>query len=447
MFKKMCSKAKCLGLLCSCKDEHEHDDTGESQGPLADRPIELNPQIEAHRRLRQQAMSHSVSNIPHETQPYNDYPPLPPSGNESHTGYTTRVSDASAGDRSLSDYEIASLESTRNSITKMAPPTGEYDSNNQVDYRANNSSQSQSENANEGVEKVSTQDASQNQHSIASSSAKRRRAKVHEENSNYSWETNEPSERASKRSRISGENSTSSELEENRAPSDEQIARYRELGVRYQEWIEDASAPGCRIQPAKLTAAQLFEVPQPWDRDEWQYTERPTILDNADPDSMDLQSSNYRSVTASQWDTSVLEYNFYSHINGLNIILGNNISRENGPFWNEVATALYEIDFPISTLRHIAFCNVVNEETGPYIKYTLYPRHNMLWENARDNPCKKFERGTDSYHEILGTQLGKAAASLVISSFPRGSMMIRRIVTWADVYDVQIRFEIVPLLD
>ncbi|KAJ5871811.1 uncharacterized protein N7529_004164 [Penicillium soppii] len=329
----------------------------------------------------------------------------------------------------------------------MAPPTGEYDSNNQVDYRANNSSQSQSENANEGVEKVSTQDASQNQHSIASSSAKRRRAKVHEENSNYSWETNEPSERASKRSRISGESSTSSELEENRAPSDEQIARYRELGVRYQEWIEDASALGCRIQPAKLTAAQLFEVPQPWDRDEWQYTERPTILDNADPDSMDLQSSNYRSVTASQWDTSVLEYNFYSHINGLGIILGNNISRENGPFWNEVATALYEIDFPISTLRHIAFCNVVNEETGPYIKYTLYPRHNMLWENARDNPCKKFERGTDSYHEILGTQLGKAAASLVISSFPRGSMMIRRIVTWADVYDVQIRFEIVPLLD
>lgn len=438
----------CLGRLCGCYHEHSDDDGSQSGGPDNARPIELTPETEANRRRQQETDPENEDNAQDNQAKSDDqdndgaassildedYPPLPSSASGSHTGYTPEVSAASSVYWSSSNEDLHSLPaSTRSSHTKVVPHTGEHDSEEEAGYRANNPSEYES----------------QSHRSSASSRTKRTHVEAHQDDDNASWATSEPSERASKRSRSSQENLSSDDPEEGMRPSEEQIARYRELGVRYQAWIEDASAPGCSILPATLTAAQMFEARRPnaWELTESHHTDRPAILDAGfDFADTELQTPHWRAITATKWDIMATDYNFYDHINGLGIIAGRNISRLNGPHWNEVAKALYEVDFPISTLRHIAFCNVVNEETAPCVKYVLYPRHGTQWLNSRRQPRKSFERGTRSYEELLGTQLGKAAASLVISAFPRGSMMISRIVAWPDMaYYLQMRFEIAPL--
>ncbi|CAG8382878.1 unnamed protein product [Penicillium salamii] len=121
------------------------------------------------------------------------------------------------------------------------------------------------------------------------------------------------------------------------------------------------------------------------------------------------------------------------------------LGKKDGHRWNEVATALYEdgLKESITTLKHVIFENVVNDETLGYCRDVLYPRKGVAWETAGGKPCLKLERGTQEYEEILGTQLGKSVACLVISGFPRGTKRISRIVTWMAENDhLYVRFEI-----
>lgn len=92
------------------------------------------------------------------------------------------------------------------------------------------------------------------------------------------------------------------------------------------------------------------------------------------------------------------------------------------------------------------FIDIGNEETGPYIRHELYPRFGVGWLQAGEVNCMVFRHGSAEYQELLGTKLGKAVACLVLSSFPRGTMQITRIVTWCDSTTPQMRFEIEPFI-
>ncbi|CAG8896274.1 unnamed protein product [Penicillium nalgiovense] len=137
--------------------------------------------------------------------------------------------------------------------------------------------------------------------------------------------------------------------------------------------------------------------------------------------------------------------NSFTHMVGPGILVATAIFRFDNIQWNEIARAVYEIDHPIDTLRHIMFTHVVNEQSEPYIKYILYPRRGRYLDFAEGEACERLERGTLEYHEFLGTRLGKAAATLLISSFPRGTRCISRIVIWYRSYQIMVRVENEPL--
>jgi hypothetical protein len=90
------------------------------------------------------------------------------------------------------------------------------------------------------------------------------------------------------------------------------------------------------------------------------------------------------------------------------------------------------------------FTNVINDELASYIEEVLYPRKGTSWSEAGEVPCKKFLHGSIEYQELLGTELGKGVAALILAAFTRGTVRITQIVVWYYNGSAQIRFEIEP---
>ncbi|QQK45711.1 hypothetical protein Pdw03_0609 [Penicillium digitatum] len=231
----------------------------------------------------------------------------------------------------------------------------------------------------------------------------------------------------------------------------EDVTRYRKTGAQYQAWLDNPEVPGCRIQPATLTIEEMIDEaqPMPWKIDESCFTVEPMALAGGDIESMNIARGGprYRYTHLRQGPgPNALDANEFEHRVAHGVIVAERIYREDGPHWNEVARAQYLLDFNLKTLRHVIFTNVSNEETAPYILYELYPRVGADWSQSRNVACMFFEHGSAEYQELLGTKLGKAVACLILSSFPRGTMKITRVVTWCNSTTPQIRFEIEPVI-
>jgi hypothetical protein len=138
--------------------------------------------------------------------------------------------------------------------------------------------------------------------------------------------------------------------------------------------------------------------------------------------------------------------NRHFHMVGLGLLVAQSIWRYGNrtPHWNEVARAVYTRDYSMDTLRHLMFENVVNDRTAGYICRVLYPRCGLNIKYSDGEPPETIQRGTVEYHEFLGTTLGRSAAILLISAFPRGTRSISRIVIWFKDHKIHVRVEIEP---
>ncbi|KUM61637.1 hypothetical protein ACN42_g5470 [Penicillium freii] len=257
---------------------------------------------------------------------------------------------------------------------------------------------------------------------------------------------------SSKRQRLEGSADTSSgRVRTGLEPTTKDVTRYRNIGAQYQAWIDDSQAPGCRIKPATLTIEEMTDEAQPipWKVDESYFTVEPILLEGGDVESMNIARGGPRwRYTHLRRDPgpNAIEANEFEHRVARGVLVAERIHREDGPHWNEVARAQYLLDFNLKTLRHVAFTDVGNKETAPYICHELYPRMGVMWSQAQNVDCMVFKHGSDEYQELLGTKLGKAVACLILSSFPRGTMKITHIVTWCDSAAPQMRFEIEPVI-
>lgn len=242
-------------------------------------------------------------------------------------------------------------------------------------------------------------------------------------------------------------------------PSTTTINRYREKGAQLQAWLEDPNEPDCNISPATATLDDLMNAPPPdvFELGESYHRDLGDLMDGGEPESTGLPTGGNRYRHTAFFNNvlnpeTLARFNFpslsnsYTHLVGPGLLVADSIFRYDNIQWNEFAKAVYEYDHPMSTLRYIMFTHVVNDETGPYIRRILYPRLGRDFEAAMHESCMKVERGTAEYEELLGTKLGKAAAILLISSLPRGTRRIARVVIWNWVYRVQIRFEIEPII-
>ncbi|KAF4770928.1 hypothetical protein HAV15_012566 [Penicillium sp. str.  len=250
---------------------------------------------------------------------------------------------------------------------------------------------------------------------------------------------------SSKRQRLEGSADTSTgRVRTGVEPTVKDVTRYRNIGAQYQAWIDDSQAPGCRIQPATLAIEDMTDEaqPRPWTVNESYFTVEPMALEGGDVESMNIARGGPR------WRYTHLRRDpgGFEHRVARGVLIAERICREDGPHWNEVARAQYLLDFNLKTLRHVIFTDIGNEETAPYIRHELYPRWGVIWSQAQNVDCMVFKHGSAEYQELLGTKLGKAAACLILSSFPRGTMKITRIVTWSNSIAPQMRFEIEPVI-
>ncbi|CRL30426.1 unnamed protein product [Penicillium camemberti] len=257
---------------------------------------------------------------------------------------------------------------------------------------------------------------------------------------------------SSKRQRLEGSADTSTgRVRTGIEPTAKDVTRYRKIGAQYQAWIDNSQAPGCRIQPATLTIEEMTDEAQPipWKVDESYFTVESTLLEGGDVESMNIARGGPRwRYTHLRQDPgpNTHEANEFEHRVARGVLVAERICREDGPHWNEVARAQYLLDFNLKTLRHVIFTDIGNEETASYIRHELYPRVGVKWSQAQSVDCMVFKHGTAEYQELLGTKLGKATACLILSSFPRGTMKIARIVTWCNSAAPQMRFEIEPVI-
>ena len=227
--------------------------------------------------------------------------------------------------------------------------------------------------------------------------------------------------------------------------------RFRKLGAQYQKWISNPNSEGCNIAPATLTRQQMLASSPDsdcWVLEEEFFSSAPMgSLKGGDPLSMNLAPGEVYLEThltrTSQKSERWLK-NSYHHIMGPGIIIAAIIFRKEGPHWNEIARALYDATFEIHSLKHIVFTDVTNMETEGYVCNGLYPGRNLL-TNEQMKGYQTLQYGSPEYQQMLGTTLGKAVACLVLSSFPRGSVHISRVLTWwSDYGSLTIRFDIEP---
>lgn len=409
-----------------------------------------------------------------------EYPPLPPSREGSHTGITPELSDIDINeprdvddleipDAEVDDLEIPDAEVDDTDIPEAEPgdelyfPTApglpEDDEEDQEDISAEGivyfGSQSPDSRKRGRVEDTAQEGQEWSPAATAGSSPRAKRIRSSQEI------LDSPTQRRKVvRSPSPGFEDSFSDFEDDMypMPTDAQLATFRRKGAQVIAWLEDPNEPNCDIAQTTTTLDDLLNN-LPEERrfrvKESNFQNLGNLFAGAEPESMGLDTTPniYRKSTVFSpvVDQEILDKfglgsmsNGFEHIVGPGVLVATSIFRHDCVQWNVVARAVYEWDHPISTLRHIMFEMIVNSETAPYIRRVAYVRNGRDFSTSRNEPCLKIERGTREYEELLGTKLGRATAILLISCFPRGTVRIARAVAWNDG-TTELRFEIEPI--
>ncbi|KAJ5200479.1 hypothetical protein N7491_008715 [Penicillium cf. griseofulvum] len=225
-------------------------------------------------------------------------------------------------------------------------------------------------------------------------------------------------------------------------------------GELRQRWIDNANEPNCTVQALDFEYKKLTYAKNRSERWKTNFNRRgprPPVLQG------DLETCNLPIGVAAYHDAKISKASAVTHPkrgSGTNlhhittaagVIILRNVVRYDGPWWSHVALAQYHIHFAQDALRHVYLENVVNPDTRDFI--------HTIWAKTQPPNSLGFDRSpasvnqvtwaydTPEYKAILGTELGKGVAAIVLSAFPRGTRRIARVVVWRNII-VQIRFDI-----
>ncbi|KAJ5162213.1 hypothetical protein N7492_007605 [Penicillium capsulatum] len=120
--------------------------------------------------------------------------------------------------------------------------------------------------------------------------------------------------------------------------------------------------------------------------------------------------------------------------------------RCHGPYSSSMALVGYKHFFPLKTLRHVFVLDIENIDTKEFIneEYRPYPKPEL--QTREDWEAVTVEYDSDDYQGLLGTEMGKRVATIVIEGFKKGTCNISRIVTWRkeasdDIEAMMMEFE------
>ncbi|KAJ5554978.1 hypothetical protein N7535_007421 [Penicillium sp. DV-2018c] len=236
-------------------------------------------------------------------------------------------------------------------------------------------------------------------------------------------------------------------------PDEDLIQQYKQNAVQYERWMTDTRGKGCPVRISTLTYNLLTQNDDKERRlgvsiDKWT-THEPGYEYHVEKAELPTADDTWHEVSLVRgFGKADGTGQLYRQRITRGAIVGENINRNgSGPYWSDVALAVYKYHHPIDTLKHVFFAGVWNNSTEPLITKVLYPdadlkvpegeergvSDSVLWTPYRKN------RG---FYEIMGSTLGKSAASIVLGAWPRGTHRISAIWTWFINSVLQIRFDI-----
>ncbi|CAG8904777.1 unnamed protein product [Penicillium egyptiacum] len=109
-------------------------------------------------------------------------------------------------------------------------------------------------------------------------------------------------------------------------------------------------------------------------------------------------------------------------------------------FMSEVCQAVYQDRFEIGTLRYVYMIDVCNRDTLSFVKEELYTEPNgLVWP---DDQIRDWQAGTPEFEALLGTQVGRTVAHLVLGAMGCGTRRISRIRSYHSFEGLQLQFAI-----
>lgn len=237
-------------------------------------------------------------------------------------------------------------------------------------------------------------------------------------------------------------------------PNDYQYGEREMWGHLRQRWIDDATEPNCTVQLPNFEFRNLTHAKhrsQRWTTNFNRWIEGPHFL------SYDLAACGLPVGEQSYHDAKITKdsviphpkrgmgTNLYQITTAMGVIVLRNAYRHDGPWWSQIALAQYDIHFARNILRHIYLENVVNDDTVDCVRTiwadTQSPDSGLFDTSPAASDQVSWNFDTPGYKAILGTELGKGAAAIVLSAYPRGTHRITKVVVWRQSI-LQVRFDI-----
>ncbi|OQD69676.1 hypothetical protein PENPOL_c002G10549 [Penicillium polonicum] len=233
-----------------------------------------------------------------------------------------------------------------------------------------------------------------------------------------------------------------------KTPPKEKVDRYQATGAQFQQWMAntDPAGPACPVVQSTQT---LAAVRAEFDVFTSEFAVPPAEILGA-LDATDLpsnpRSKDYR-YSKIHRNGNLAHVPTYEHYIVEGAIIAKAIFRRGqGPQWTDIALALYKHEADINTLRYVYYTTVENKQTQPLVGKVLYPNHSFGGPGTKaGTTIRIWNSHTLRFQQILGTQLGRATARLVLAAWPRGTHQITRINTWFWSGNLHMRFDIEPI--
>ncbi|KAJ5224012.1 hypothetical protein N7468_008554 [Penicillium chermesinum] len=204
-------------------------------------------------------------------------------------------------------------------------------------------------------------------------------------------------------------------------------------GKKFQQWLAGKNLETCKVCPCTL---KYDEIPFREDLHN-QIADLPNdIIDAAKPFDL-LKKNNTFKITFHP--TAPPTRNVWEGVITPSAIFIEDCHRDNGPHASEVTQGIYTKYHAVETLKHIFFMIIVNGDTVGLIQEQIWKG----WPATKPKECE-WEHDTDEYHAVMGTEIGKIAASLVLGAFEPGTRRISKIAAWEyfDTATPSLRFDV-----
>ncbi|KAJ5766247.1 uncharacterized protein N7511_003863 [Penicillium nucicola] len=220
-------------------------------------------------------------------------------------------------------------------------------------------------------------------------------------------------------------------------------------GRLFRKWMESSREPGC---PVAISTLSLHHKRRDPDyrvirthsklKHAWNPLLVPLGLLVEGSDVSDAESQ-YRDVEIMNRQGAPVNW---CGRTGPGVIFIDNVYRSHNmshcPHMSEFTKVAYEMDFPLSSLRHVFVNGIINEETVPCVRYEIY-RAIRPYEYPSKEPLI-WHLGTAEFDALLGTGIGKMVASFILCAFGQGRKRIIGIVTFhtEEFWNLNMRFDI-----